>query len=272
MLCFLVPRTCGQSTTLNQTYFVNPGHPSYFNATTSCQLTINRARNTKLGKFDQVNMCQLRLDFIDFDLNQPSYVYIDIEDTNGPYNVRVITRGTGNRRWNIRVTFIECRNELRAPLNCLQYFASPSGQFESFNYVDANQIQVASSALEETDAYTYLNNMDYAICFRKEAGFCTQTYTVNTTYTPFALINVAPNGSPLFDTTTAGTGLLKCPFDYLLLSGIRLCGSHLNPFAVNQSPNYDTPVIDISSGPFIARFSTNNAIAGRVNTLLLATV
>ncbi|RWS04237.1 uncharacterized protein B4U79_12545, partial [Dinothrombium tinctorium] len=240
-------------------------------------------------------LCQLRLDFIDFELNQPSngncesdqfvvtgqnansivpalcgfnsgqHLYVDIENTFGPYVLRTITRGDGVRLWNIRVSLIECTNPSRAPENCLQYFTGPNGVFSSFNYVDTNQMEALAklSPNQNMFAFTYLNNLNYAICFRKEAAFCTQTYSASSSSSPFAIINVAPNGSALFDISTAGAGVLKCQFDFLLLSGIRFCGTHLNPFGINQEPVVDLPITDSNSGPFIARFTSDRVVPAR---------
>lgn len=53
-----------------------------------------------------------------------------------------------------------------APTNCLQYFTSMVGQVKSFNYDLFNQ------------GFTYFNNLDYTICFKKWPGFCTVTFEV----------------------------------------------------------------------------------------------
>ena len=98
--------------------------------------------------------------------------------------------------------------------------------------------------------------MDYTICFRKEPGFCTVTYSV-----PFMLVHVNdPNqqqdGSPIQvnpgryfniipDISTnsavgndqAGAGPYECPFDYLFVAGRRLCGSRLNGQLYPPIPN-----------------------------------
>lgn len=42
---------------------------------------------------------------------------------------------------------------------------------------------------QERDEAGYLNGLDYTICFRKEIGFCTQTYYINSTTTPFEILN-----------------------------------------------------------------------------------
>lgn len=79
-------------------------------------------------------ICQLRLDFIDFELNAPiegectsdsfmvsghnansvvprvcgrnrgQHMYVDIDGAQGPFTLRVLSSGPGLRRWNIQVS------------------------------------------------------------------------------------------------------------------------------------------------------------------------
>lgn len=58
---FAVSFTCGKSTSDNETEFVNPNYPNGENGTDTCQVTIEK----------QNNVCQLRLDFLEFSLAQP---------------------------------------------------------------------------------------------------------------------------------------------------------------------------------------------------------
>ncbi|XP_053212960.1 uncharacterized protein LOC128396407 [Panonychus citri] len=291
-VCCVFPRTCDAVSSMNSTYFTNPAYPSPYNGSTICTLTMNRAASL-------YKICQLRLDFVDFEINRPiggncdvdkfmvsgqnsnslvppicgrnsgTHVYMDVDGAQGPFTFRVITNGPGYRRWNIQITQIECTNPSKAPSNCLQYYTGPSGMFSSFNY-ETSQFQDFSSTNPQSgqsgqlflDA-TYLNGMDYAICFRKENGFCTQSYSVNSTFTPFEIVNFGPNNSPTFDQSVAGAGLTRCAYDYIQLNGVRFCGSRLNIRGVDQSPNQDAPVIDTGAGPFIARFVSDSRNVGR---------
>jgi hypothetical protein len=100
--------------------------------------------------------------------------------------------------------------------------------------------------------------LDYTICFRKEPGFCTLTYSVPTLFTnindpnqsqdpqtttpPGRYFNVIPDGSsnnPVGN-DQAGAGPYDCPFDYLLLAGTRLCGSRLNAQLYPPMPHPST--------------------------------
>lgn len=286
----LDPRTCDSKTNQNQTYFTNPGYPSPYNGTISCSISVFRV-------ISPYRICQLRLDFVDFELNRPTdgdcimdrfvasgqnansvippicgrntgqHMYMDIDGAQGPFTLRVLTSGPGYRRWNIRITQIECANPSRAPANCLQYYTGPSGVFQSFNYETNRQMDVPITAqtINWPREATYFNNMDYSICFRKEVGFCTQTYQVNTTFVPMEISSLAPNQNSPFDSRLyAGAGVSKCQYDFLLLDGVRYCGAHLSPMGfISQAEIIDQPVVDKSSGPFIARFVTNERFVGR---------
>lgn len=149
---------------------------------------------------------------------------MDVDNTQGPWTLRMITNGQGYRRWNIQVTQIECSNPSKAPANCLQvntvktcffftinvtslslslpnqyqYFVGPSGTFSSFNY-ETSHFQDYSPTTQQTFQNpallesTYINGLDYSVCFRKESGFCTQTYSVNSTLIPFEIVNYGPS-------------------------------------------------------------------------------
>ena len=61
-VCCLVTVTCGGTTSVNGTYFQNPGYPSTYNSVSSCRLTINKCTE---------EVCQLRLDMDNMVLSQP---------------------------------------------------------------------------------------------------------------------------------------------------------------------------------------------------------
>lgn len=52
-----------------------------------------------------------------------------------------------------------------------------------------NGMPISPAHEQERDEAGYLNGLDYTICFRKEIGFCTQTYYINSTMTPFEILN-----------------------------------------------------------------------------------
>lgn len=135
-----------------------------------------------------------------------------------------------------------------APPNCLQYHLGIQGNIRSFNYEELSQQAVVGYGL-------YLNNLDYTICFRKQPGFCTITYSVPNDlnfnqqnqlpnqevsgYQPGLYFNVVadPTGPNAVGTDQAGAGPYECNTDYLILANIRLCGFRLNPQLYPQIPN-----------------------------------
>jgi hypothetical protein len=134
---------------------------------------------------------------------------------------------------------------MTAPANCLQYHIGVQGSIRSFNYDEPN---VAAQG-------GYLNNLDYTICFKKEPGFCTVTYSVPTVYvhindpnqsqegpmtiSPGRYFNIIPDTSTnnAVGNDQAGAGPYDCPFDYLFLAGRRLCGSRFNGQLYPPMPN-----------------------------------
>ncbi|XP_047501788.1 uncharacterized protein LOC125047557 [Penaeus chinensis] len=133
--CCIAQRTCSQSTSYNNTYFVNPGYTGSDTGTGACMLTVNRVNN---------NICQVRLDFLDFELEQPDvdgncnvdfltvtggtstvprvcgsntgqHMYVDVDPNGGALKVTVdrSAASTVNRSWNIKVTQIACNSQYR---------------------------------------------------------------------------------------------------------------------------------------------------------------
>ncbi|KAF8790785.1 hypothetical protein HNY73_005751 [Argiope bruennichi] len=270
-VCCIFQRTCGATTNQNVTHFTNPGYPNPISESSevSCTLTLLRP--------NKVSICQVRLDFLDFTIANPTdgdclddrfsvqgvninapvpticghnagqHMYLDVDNTISPILLKVSTKGLGRRTWNIRTSYIECGNPSRAPPNCLQYYTGIQGRFSSFNFVQ-----------DEASAPNggYLNNLNYAICFRKEIGRCSQTYVADS-IDSFVLLNLNPNNSPTVGSGEAGLGIAECPHDYLRLEGDRYCGARLNP-STGRNPTNNAPVTDTSVGPFIARFRTNS--------------
>lgn len=75
-----------------------------------------------------------------------------------------------------------------------QAYASSSGhQSNQQNLPQSNDDNAVINNLQinqERDEAGYLNGLDYTICFRKENGFCSQTYYVNSTHSPFEILNL----------------------------------------------------------------------------------
>lgn len=126
--------SCGGTIKHNGTYFRNPNAPAPYTDFRSCSVTVAR----------QPNICQVRLDFLKFDLDRPrsgvcendrfvvsgqasnsivpplcgynsgQHIYIDLAEGNyGPLTLNVITIGNRPRIFDIRVTYIPCISPYR---------------------------------------------------------------------------------------------------------------------------------------------------------------
>ncbi|GLH10736.1 Uncharacterized protein GBIM_15643, partial [Gryllus bimaculatus] len=134
-VCCIIQRTCGGTSNLNCTYFINPNYPSSYAGGTRCSLTINKC-NT--------NICQVRLDFLEFSLASPDFngvcatdfftvtggssivpricgentgqhIYVDFDEGAVPIQLSVDTTASVafGRRWNIKVMQIPCDSPSR---------------------------------------------------------------------------------------------------------------------------------------------------------------
>ncbi|XP_075532255.1 uncharacterized protein LOC142564933 [Dermacentor variabilis] len=291
-VCCSLTASCRSMITLNSTYFSSPGFHAAPGAT---QTPPSGGDGDSSGVGGQSTcavqvfklsdrICQIRLDFDEFDLERPTvgncdgeklivtgqnannvvpplcglntgqHLYIDVDMSPGPVNLYVETNGTRNSRWNIKISQIKCDSPSRAPSNCLQYYTGVSGNFSSFDYAEAQEIPPRRG---------YLNNLDYTVCFRKEAGFCSITYSVPGMDVPFSIQNVGADNAPTTNETEAGLGVAECTMDYLLLGGVRYCGTKLNPSTEMPNPVINAPVTDMTSGPFTARFVSDGALNAR---------
>ncbi|KAE8744956.1 hypothetical protein FOCC_FOCC008368 [Frankliniella occidentalis] len=335
-VCCLFEKTCGGTTRHNSTYFVSSPAAEvdlpvdgYFN----CFLTVEKIHP---------DVTQLRLDFLHFELAAPTdgtcveerfvvaspdrnaptpalcgtntgqHMYVQVGGSGGTVRLGVQWRaGPGPaapeaRRWVVRLTQLRAREEGAAPPSCLQYHAGHAGRVQSFGYISGSytvtitfisffSLCVCMSAVQ--------NNLNYAICVRKEAGFCSITYSTvssNGTAAPFQLLNedqiqssmneyvhdLSTDGAPTIPPGQAGAEVFNCPSDYIVLNGIRLCGERLNDASVDSDYTHNSPVTgrmdlfteahrllfefvncfavaDSGSGPFVVPVRTNGNLTGR---------
>ena len=96
-------------------------------------------------------------------------VIYSVTSDSGPSQISVVLDTTATeavtREWSMKIYQYECSSPNLAPSGCLQYFTAASGQFQSFNY---------RPNIRETqgDGPSHLANLNYAVCFRIENGFC----------------------------------------------------------------------------------------------------
>jgi len=230
-VCCIAQRTCGESTNYNNTYFVNPGYTGTDTGTGACTLTVNRVNS---------NICQLRLDFIDFNIEQPDvdgncntdfltvsdstvpmicgsntgqHMYVDVDPAGGPVRVTVdrSAASTADRQWNIKVRQIPCDSSYRAPTGCLQYYTETSGTVSSFNFDSAGPTT--------TPGTRQISNTDYGVCVEMADGYCGIIWERNTTGgdNGFTMTGNAQAAPDLIGTPEAGDVGAACTTDYVLI-------------------------------------------------------
>jgi hypothetical protein len=92
-------------------------------------------------------------------------VYVETARQNPAATVTMTIGGTTfNRQWRIKVNYIDCWSEMRAPIDCQQYFTGLSGTFMSYGWT-AQQVMS--------------QNQEYTNCFRQEIGFCQIDFSVS---------------------------------------------------------------------------------------------
>ncbi|KAI9562819.1 hypothetical protein GHT06_010274 [Daphnia sinensis] len=217
--CVVTIQTCGSTTSLNSTYWQNPGYTNSYTTAGQCSLYVTKSSS---------DVCQLRLDFIGFTLANPDsnakvsagqclvdvftvtgqsnsvpaicgsnanqHIYMDMTPGTQTFSLNMILTGTTTSRlWNIRISQIPCGTSYTAPDNCLQYFTEPTGTLTSFNY------QYATTPVIQHLAY-----QDYNICIRTNQGFCGISYAPCSTTTT--------NSEPSFAISGTDTAVAAAAF------------------------------------------------------------
>ncbi|ODN04163.1 hypothetical protein Ocin01_02497 [Orchesella cincta] len=272
-VCCLFYKSCGDTIHRNGTYFVD-SRAAFARGVSTCNINIQKL---------SPSIKHIRLEFHTFVLQPPnagncesdrflvsgqntnniipilcgnnsgSHLYIETGTSQSQIQLSVMTTGEGIRSWSIQINQIEeALSTYSAPSHCLQHFEGTMGVVTSFNYDSALSPQ-------------YLNNLNYAICIRKEAGFCSITYTnlvPDGQYFPFQVVNADPQGNLLLPSGQAGVGIRNCPDDFIILNGIRLCGERLNDGSKSTLLMDDAPVTDATNGPFTVMVRTNEIDVG----------
>jgi hypothetical protein len=117
-----------------------------------------------------------------------SHMYIQTGKIAAAATITLATTGVvTSRTWRIRVRTIECDSSSAPPGDCLQYYTGAGGNLVSFN--------------GEATAPHLITNLNYKICMRQEAGFCSMMLsetdpadiTAPDSYNVDATANVAVN-------------------------------------------------------------------------------
>ncbi|XP_001602445.1 uncharacterized protein LOC100118488 [Nasonia vitripennis] len=254
-VCCLFQKSCGTTTNVNNTYFTNPSYPTTYDGGDRCVITVKRCNS---------NICQLRLDFLDFTLAQPTadgvcdfdllsvsggasrvpricgentdqHVYVDFEGSN-PITISIdsSTEYTFKRRWNIRIQQIACDSAMRAPSGCLQYHTALSGNVDSFNYGSSTNPRTVTTT-DPTGAVTTtrigtreMANLNYGVCVKMASGYCSLRWSA----TDFSVTgDLTTTSTPTPASGTACTTdfiIIPNPFESGMATGVdRYCGSSL---------------------------------------------
>ncbi|KAL3270898.1 hypothetical protein HHI36_021410 [Cryptolaemus montrouzieri] len=188
--------------------------------------------------------------------NTGQHLYVDVSMLNGPLMLSVLSNMMYRKRYRIRICQFS-QTSCMTPNNCLQYYTGVSGVISSFNYDQAQTLSRSTPS--------YFNNLNYAICIRREAGYCSITYTnvMNGLEYPFEIVNFGTNGQPTVMPGQAGVETFDCPNDYIIINGVRLCGNKLNDGSMNTDLSMNSPITDNSLGPIVVQVRTNGAAVGR---------
>ncbi|XP_044758514.1 uncharacterized protein LOC123316484 [Coccinella septempunctata] len=187
--CCVIQRTCGEQSSLNNTYFSNINFPTSVTSGGRCVMTVQKCN---------ADICQIRIDFLSSTLAQPNaigvcnsdslvitggagpvpvlcgdntgqHIYLDF---NGNSSIDLITSTLDGlnigRNWNYKVTQIACSCPTRAPAGCLMYYTALSGTVTSFNYGASTAINPATNLLGTRE----LVNENYGICVAMSPGYC----------------------------------------------------------------------------------------------------
>jgi len=182
--CTFSMSACASTITQNTSYITNPTYPTAMTATsdTTCAYTV-----TPLS----TDICQLRLDFVDFDIADTTdgsaacvdsfvvtsgsgrtyptqcgtltgqHLYTETgRVTSGQTLTFTIKATTGSGKWKILVRQIECSATWKAPNDCSQYFTGLSGSLKSPNFGGGTQLW----------------SQDLTYCIRREHGYCAVGY------------------------------------------------------------------------------------------------
>lgn len=156
-------------------------------------------------------------------LNSGQHIIYSVTSDSGPSQISVVLDTTATevvtREWSMKIYQYECSSPNLAPSGCLQYFTAASGQFQSFNYKpDIRDTQ--------GDGPSHLANLNYAVCFRIENGFCGIKYGQITSDT-FSFTISGDSSAAMLDLTNKANvdySDTNCNTDYVLIPGGSLTG------------------------------------------------
>ncbi|XP_042144689.1 uncharacterized protein LOC8040514 [Ixodes scapularis] len=276
-VCCVFEVSCGEASSERTAYVRNPGFPGSHNREAMCKVRVSKR---------DADVCQFRLDFLTLDLARPmdgncsqdmlvvsgqnennqvprvcglntgQHAYVDVEESGG-ISLNLMMVGSYSRKFDIKVTQLECEGPQSAPSHCLQYFWGTHGTVKSFNYDEAGG---------SVHQQGYPNDLDYVVCLRKEPGFCSVSYEIATADDE---VGPSPFGVGAVPTQREGVQLTsspivaECPDDYLIIGGVRMCSTgHDGDIELRHTRDLNVTglnlITDSTPGPFLMRFVSNN--------------
>ncbi|XP_030031849.2 uncharacterized protein LOC115448536 [Manduca sexta] len=282
--CCIVSRTCGSTTNVNNTYFISPGYPAAYAGGQACTIIVNRCNN---------NICQLRIDFLDFMVAQPdgdgNCVTDSITITGGntvvpalcgdltgqtlfvdfngnaaiTISITATLATTFARRWNIRLTQLGCDCPGIAPNGCLQYYTGIMGTINGFNYGTAANTALSASLVTGT---RQIANLNYGICIRMEAGYCSIQYsqTANDMYSFTVTGDVEGADNTVLGTNVGAVNDGACVTDFVVVPNPTVVATGL-PVGTDRFCGLGFVPIQTALKPFVL-FVTTDANEGATAT------
>ncbi|XP_053699105.1 uncharacterized protein LOC128746079 [Sabethes cyaneus] len=276
-ICCVFRLGCSEKTVQNITYFQSPNYPLAVRTRLTCTLSVGLRWNVR----------QVLLEFIFFEMAAPvngncveDLLIISVQNSYRKYPIMcginsgqhvflhidrqyshflyltAVSNSDQPKAFNIRIIQLSTDE---APEGCLQYYHGINGYIKSFNYDDYSVIVKRRNP-------SYLNNLNYAICIKRAANFCSTTFesvAEDGQATEFQLTNVDEDGTSLIQPNTAGVEIYNCPDDFIAINYLRLCGDRLNDGSSIANYTQNAPVTDDSRGPVVVPVRTNNEKVGR---------
>ena len=231
-ICCVFQKTCGTTTNVNNTYFTNPEYPTTYERQGRCTITVQRCNS---------NICQLRLDFLEFNLAPPNssgicdldlllvsssgsripricgenanqHVYVDFNnDTPIMISIDTNTGYPTDRRWNIRIQQLPCDATYKAPNGCLQYYDSVTGTITSFNY------GTTQNPREPPIGTRQIANTNYGVCIRMAQGYCAIEWSQTNSNSFTVSGDTSAFDSTLIGTQYAAVQGINCTKDFVII-------------------------------------------------------
>ncbi|KAK9747301.1 CUB domain [Popillia japonica] len=267
-VCCVLQLGCGNSSSYNNTYFVNTNYPTPVTGGSRCVYTIEKCNS---------DICQARIEFISVTLAQPdgdgncvndtltirgggSVVPVICGENSGQHvyvqfyadqdiQIEIVTStGTFSRIWNLRVMQIACNCPTIAPSGCLMYYTSASGIVNSFNYGSTESSTLNSIGATGT---RQLVNQNYGVCVAMIPGYCSIVWS-QTSYNSFTVSN--DTEAYLFG-SNAGTFGNECPYDFVIVPAPYLTNGSL--FYTDRFCGNYFPTVESFSKPFVLTVVNN---------------